>query len=96
MRTLPSEMNQGMVLIPAYLFEFAPDNRTLPILQLGHLRHCRIDNYRLGNIVEFGPDKWKVYPIGRKSTENPTPGTAVGESVEHTGCFGMAIRYHGS
>ena len=65
LESLPSASNQGMVLVPAYLFEYQTGNRTLPMLQLGHLRHCRVDNYEIGDVVEFGPDKWMVYPIAR-------------------------------
>lgn len=95
---LPNAFNEGMVLVPAYLFESAPDNRSLPILQLGHLRHCRVDNYNPGDIVEFGPDRWKVYPIGKKNTDNRSPGdtTVSGGALDHTGTFGFAVRYHGS
>ncbi len=93
--SLPSVANQGMVLVPAYLFEYQTDNRTLPMLQLGHLRHCRIDNYEPGDVVEFGPDKWKVYPIARKNAAARSPGTPPGGKVNHTGTHGFAVRYHG-
>ncbi|AOH36882.1 hypothetical protein BGP89_11385 [Luteimonas sp. JM171] len=96
LRSLPSQANQGMVLVPAYLFECASDNRSIPALQLHHLRHCRIDNYNIGDVVEFGPDRWKVYPIGRKDLANRTPGSSGGgERLLHTGTYGFAVRYHG-
>lgn len=91
LRALPSGMNQGMVLVPAYVFELATDFRVLPLLQVGHMRHCRVDNYGLGDVVSFGADRWKVYPMGRRnsSVRNPQGG------VDHTGTFGFALRYFG-
>ena len=96
LESLPSVANQGMVLVPAYLFEYQTGNRTIPMLQLGHLRHCRVDNYEIGDVVEFGPDKWMVYPIARKNAAVRSPGASGGAGlVNHTGTHGFAVRYHG-
>lgn len=94
--TLPSAANQAMVLVPAYLFEYQIDNRTIPMLQLAHMRHCRIDNYELGEIAEFGPDRWMIYPQARKNAAERSPGSgSLTGKLNHTGTFGFAVRYHG-
>lgn len=91
MRSTPSRANFGATLVPAYMFELAADNRTLPVLQLHHLRHCRIDHHTPGEVIEFGPDKWKLYPNFRKNAAEPLFAGA----RDHSGCHGFAVRYYG-
>lgn len=88
---LPSQYNWATVLVPAYLFEWQSDFRAIPMLELAHMRHCRIDAYSAGDVVQYGPDKWKVYPQARKNSEERQP---LG-STNHTGTYGFAVRYHG-
>lgn len=96
LQSLPSVANQATVLLPAYVLHYRVNFRAIPVLQLGHLRHTRIDNYDPGAVVAYGPDKWKLYPQARKNAAVRTPGDSGATGFRnHTGTFGYAVRYHG-
>ena len=92
MASLPSSYNQALVLLPMYGLKCVEDTGTAITLVVANARHCRLDNHASGEVVDFGGEKWKLYPFYRRDPSLPWP-TAV--RTLHTGTLGYAVRYHG-
>lgn len=97
MARLPNAWNSEGVLLPIQGWRIRPSNKLSLVVDLGHARYTRIDNYEPGQVITLGPDRWMVFPWFRKNTAsrdgmaNPS-GTA---SAVHSGTLGWAIRYDG-
>jgi hypothetical protein len=90
----PSALNEGAVLVPMDVWAGRPTNNISLALRLRNCRALRIDNHDPGQIITYGPDKWKVYPWFRKNSAVRdgvlgTPGS------DHTGTMGWAVKYEG-
>ena len=92
---LPSAWNSETALLPIQVYVSRPESKVSLVLDVAHARYTRIDNYDPGEVIDIGPDRWKVYPFIRKNTAqrnaNPTP-----ETGNHSGTLGWAIRYDGA
>lgn len=88
---LPNSWNSEAVLIPARIYLSRPSNKYSLVADAEHFRHVRIDNYEPGQVITLGPDRWKILPWHRKDSANRNGGN----SIQHTGTFGWAIRYEG-
>lgn len=87
---LPNAWNSADVLLNTQVYVRRPDDKQTLVADLSHARFLRIDNYQPGDIIQIGPDRWKVAPWYRKNTA-----ALDGGSIQHTGTFGWAIRYEG-
>lgn len=94
----PSAWNSEAALIPMRAFKRRPSFKTSLVADLVNVRHVRIDNYTPGQIIELGPDRWKIYPWHRRNVIE-RDGRATTDiswiNKDHTGTFGYAIRYDG-
>lgn len=93
LQSLPSMFNQNTVLLPIMTAQRRNSKGLTVVADLVHARLCRNDNQLPEEIVEYGPDRWKVYPFYQKNLEARNGGTA--GSTLHSGTFGFAIRYTG-
>jgi hypothetical protein len=89
----PNAWNGESVLHPIQVYTSRTGGTCSVVAQLAHARWIMIDNLVDGQILTFGPDKWKVYPLWRRSARkvnmSPIP------SDGGTGTLGHAIRYDG-
>jgi len=88
----PSPWNSEAVLLPIQPHVTVSESKVVMVADLQNARYLRIDNYEPGQIFSIGPESWKVYPFYLKNTVSRDGGSA----VNHTGTFGMAIRYDGA
>jgi len=86
--------NQGMNLVPWYLFGQATSGNLIVLGEIAHMRFCRMRNYNLGDVITIGADKWKLYPVLLKNAAAPDPPADM-DSNYHSGDYGIAVRYDG-
>ena len=94
LQALPSTFNQNTVLLPLLVAQRRPSKGQTIVVDMVNARLCRNDNHLSGEIVEYGPDKWKVYPFHRKNADVRN-GVAWSTGANHSGTFAYAIRYTG-
>lgn len=87
-----ADWNQDAVLLPIRPITELDENKNAIIGELAHARYLRIDNYAPGQIITLGQDKWRVYPWYHKNSAERDGGA----DVNHTGTFGVALRYDGA
>jgi hypothetical protein len=87
----PSAWNAESALLPLRCYFRRPSSMLSLIVDCEHARLLRIDNLTPGDVLTLGSDKWKVYPWHRKNTAARNGGN----SIDHTGTFGWAVRYLG-
>lgn len=94
LQALPSTFNQNTVLLPLLVAQGRPSKGQTIVVDMVNARLCRNDNHLSGEIVEYGADKWKVYPFHRKNADvrNGVPWPT---GANHSGTFAYAIRYTG-
>lgn len=92
---LPNISNQATVLLPISPVALRSSGGATIIANLKNARYCRIDNIVPGEIITFGSEQWKVYPLYRKDTTQRN-GVGWSTGATHTGTFGYAIRYTGT
>lgn len=91
---LPNVWNQESIFIPICAFESIASGKISLRLELNNSRYLRIDNYEPNQIITMGSEKWKIYPGIRKNILERNGGNTTYGS-DHTGTFGIAIRYDG-
>lgn len=89
--TLPSSLNAATVLIPCNVYLTRSESKTSLVAPLQHCRYTRNDNLEDGEVVELGPERWKVYPFHQKNAASRDSWN----SVTHTGTAALAVRYDG-
>jgi hypothetical protein len=89
--SLPSIFNQAAILLPVKSLVWRGSGNLTIAAQLNNIRFTRIDNLNPGDVFTYGADRWKVYPFFKKNVTSRDLGTA----VQHSGTFGVAIRYTG-
>lgn len=94
LQALPSMYNQNTVLLPLAVVQRRLLQGQTVVVDMANARLCRNDNHLSGEIVEYGPDRWKMYPFHRKNADqrNGVPWTT---GANHSGTFAYAIRYTG-
>ena len=93
----PSAWNSEAALIPVRLYRLRASNKLSLVADLVNVRHVRNDHYEPGQVIEIGPERWKVFPWHRRDTVS-RDGVGSGSDftyIDHTGTFGYAIRYDG-
>lgn len=91
---LPSTYNEAEVLVPIQAAVQRPDDLQSLILSLRHARYMRMDNVTPGQVITYGGDQWKCYPMYAKNTVNRN-GVSWPTGAQHSGTMGVAIRYPG-
>lgn len=92
----PNVFNGQTVLTPFQLFLQNTDGHYMSIGHVGHLRFVRLSHYNPGDVIELGPDRWKLFPWHVKNAAYPD-----GKQVSYTdgnystGLLGVAVRYDG-
>lgn len=94
MSVLPNLWNYETALLPCQILTRRVEGKTSLIGELDHLRFTRNDYLPPGQIIEYGPDRWKVYPFYRRNVE--AGGGGVVASGNHSACLAVAIRYDGA
>lgn len=79
------------VLVPIQPLISRGSNKFSVVADLVYARYVRLDTLNPGDIITFGADKWKVYPVYKRNATTRTPTAA----VSHSGTYGYAIRYDG-
>jgi len=100
LRSLPSNFNESEVLLPIYGSMVRTDGTHTIVVALRHARYLRIDNVTPGDLITYGPDRWKVHPLYAKSSaqRNGVPwdgSNSPTSGAEHSGTLGIALRYYG-
>jgi len=94
---LPNAWSQEAVLVPIQVYAWVAESKCSLVLEVEHARYTRIDNYEPGQVIQIGPDRWKIYPFVRKNTTFRDAGTGVNVTTgQHSGTLGWAIRYDGA
>lgn len=90
---LPSAANQNtpLLTIEAVLAR-ASQGQTI-VVALENARYCRLDNVQTSTL-NYGEDTWKFYPMHARSNEQ-RDGVKWATGAQHSGTFGVAIRYTG-
>lgn len=91
----PNAFNNQTVLTPFQLFIPSADGYYTSIGHVGHLRFVKLTNYNPGDVIEIGPDRWKLFPWGTMDTLNPNGGYDYNARIFTTGVLGVAVRYDG-
>lgn len=88
---IPSKWSDAAVLLPIQILTNQPSNKTSIVAEIQNARYLRIDNYEPNQIITLGLDKWKILPFHKKNLVARDGGN----SLDHSGTFGWAIRYEG-
>ncbi|MGE0320522.1 MAG: hypothetical protein AB7I44_21400 [Hyphomicrobiaceae bacterium] len=83
--------NNGMNLVPWYLFGLATSANLIVLGELPQIRFCRMRHYNIADVITIGADKWKLYPVLLKNAAQPDPGAG----QFHSGDYGIAVAYDG-
>lgn len=89
---LPNLTNNANVLLPIRAAQYRNSGGLTIVANLQNARFLRIDNINPGEIITFGSENWKVYPLYKKDTGQRDGGSS---AVAHSGTLGYAIRYTG-
>jgi hypothetical protein len=92
---LPSLFNESEVLLPIQVIMNRASSLLTTVAELRHARFLRLDNLNAGDIVTYGSDQWKVYPIYARNTVDRN-GVSWSTGAYHSGTYGVAIRYPGA
>lgn len=90
----PSAWNQESPLLPIQCTLVRASSKVSLVADIRNARYLRVDNHSPEQIIELGPDRWKIYPFYRKNT-SARDGSVAPVGTDHTGTFGWAIRYDG-
>lgn len=88
---LPNSWNSEAVLLPIRAYKTRPSNRISLTVDVNNARYTRIDNYEPKQVINIGPDRWKIFPWYLKNSGTRDGGP----DIQHTGTFGWAVRYEG-
>ena len=91
---LPSASNQATVLLPIDAVLARASNGQTTAASLAHARYCRLDNVVAGQVITYGSDQWKLYPLYSRN-DAQRDGVTWATGAQHSGTFGVAIRYTG-
>lgn len=85
--------NSETVLLPCQVFHRRAGNKVSLVGELRNLRFIRNDYLPDGEVIDLGGERWKVYPFYRR---NPSDRDVKTIPRNHSGTFGIAIKYDGS
>ena len=89
---LPSMFNESETMLPGYACMYRTDGTQTIVAVMRHMRFLRIDNVTPGDLITYGSEQWRAYPLYAK---NIAARDGVGWSVgaDHSGTFGVALRF---
>ncbi len=93
---LPNISNQATILIPVKAIIFRNDAGLTIAANPKNVRYLRIDNHVPGEIITFGAEQWKVYPMLRKDLTQRDGVKYPKGGATHSGTWGYAIKYTGA
>jgi hypothetical protein len=95
MNRQPNVWNADAVLIPIKgMIRNVSPSFVQFAFELSNIRMVCISNYADGDIITIGSDKWKLYPARSKNLTVPDAGASDG-NADHSGKYGIAVRYDG-
>lgn len=89
---LPNAWNSESILLPIQAYLWRAASKASLVADLVNARYVRVDNYEPEQIINIGADSWKIYPFHRKNSAASNGGSL---GLDHSGTFGIAIRYDG-
>lgn len=92
---MPNLSNNANVLVPIKAIQYRNDNGRTVVANFRNARYLRIDNVVPGEIITFGAEQWKCYPMYRKDA-TVRNGVSWSTGAQHSGTWGYAIKYTGS
>lgn len=95
MMALPSMFNESEVLLPIYIPMRRSDSVDTIVGVFRHARMMRLDNVAVGDIITYGADQWKCYPLYSRNTVDRN-GVSWTTGAYHSGTVGVALRYPGA
>lgn len=94
LNTQPNNFTQEALLLPIRTLLRYPVSKYGLVLQLEHARYTRNDFIEDEQIIELGPDRWMIFPAGRKNIAARSQNLS--EATEmRTGTYAIALRYDG-
>lgn len=87
---LPPLLNDAHVLLPMRAIYPRTNNRLAIIQQHKFARWARNDHVLPEGVIEYGPDKWKVYPYWRRNGAVRSFATS---DNDHSGTYAFALKY---
>ena len=87
----PSAWSTDAILLPIQIYIDRASSKKSLACQLQNSRYIRVDNLNPEQIIQFGSEKWMIFPFYKKDITSRNGGGF----VDHTGTFGWAIRYDG-
>ena len=91
---LPSQSNEATPLLPIHALIGRASQGLTIAASFGHARYCRLDNVVAGEVIPYGADQWKLYPMHSRNDVQRDGVTWI-TGAQHSGTFGVAIRYTG-
>lgn len=95
LQALPSWYNESEVLLPIYAALLRTDGTRTIVAVMRHARFLRIDNVTPGDLITYGSEQWKAYPLYAKNLVERN-GVPWFTGADHSGSWGVAIRYPGA
>lgn len=94
LNALPSQFNEAEVLLPIYARMRRTDDVATVVAVMRNARLLRMDNVTPGEVITYGSDQWRCYPLYAKDTVD-RDGVPWSVGANHSGTIGVAIRYDG-
>lgn len=94
LNTLPSAYNEAEILLPIHGILRRPDDVQTIVVVPRHARFMRNDNVTPGEVISYGADDWRSYPLYAKNTAARN-GVGWNVGALHSGTYAVAIRYEG-
>lgn len=92
MGALPSNFNESETVLPLYACLYRTDGTQTIVAVMRFARLLRIDNITPGDLITYGSDQWRAYPLYAKNiAERDGIGWSIG--ADHSGTLGVAIYY---
>lgn len=87
----PSPFSNAPILIPVRIMANRTTSNQFSLIGfVDNLRLIRLDNHMPGDVITFGAETWRVFPLYRRDANHPRD-TTIGNQT-HSGTFGFALR----
>lgn len=92
----PGTFNSGTILLPIKATLDMGSNGKAVVACPINARYCRIDNLTPGDIINFGSERWKIYPwLSKNEVIRNGAYAYISTPSSHSGTFGFAVKYQG-
>lgn len=89
----PSQFNASSPLFPIQAYIARASSKYSLAAEVLHARYVRVDDFDATQVLTLGPDQWRIYPWYKKNLSVRDGSNAAG--TNHTGTWGVAVRYDG-